>query len=176
MAQRKLKEYMEKCMAMLDELNIPYCKDIKELSVSHAERRWGQTSWRTSVNTGKRSDFKISISYKLINEKYTPTDEGLINTMIHELLHTCPDCHGHGTQWKTYAKMVYDRYGIDIKRCGNDNDKGVTEGEQDIVKKFTYVVQCTSCGNKIGRYRMSKVIECPENFRCKCGGELKRIK
>lgn len=76
MAQRKLKDYMEKCMAMLDELNIPYRKDIKELSVSHAERRWGRTSWRTSVNTGKRTDFKISISYKLINEKYTPHRRG----------------------------------------------------------------------------------------------------
>lgn len=171
MAQRKLKDYMEKCMRMLDELNIPYCKDIKELSVSHAKRRWGRTSWRTSVNTGERTDFKISISYKLINEKYTPTDEGLMNTMIHELLHTTPQGQGHTGMWKTYAKMVYDRYGIDIKRCG-----GVDEKEQDVVKKFTYVVQCKKCGAKIGRYRMSKVIEHPQNFCCKCGGDLKRIK
>lgn len=172
MAQRKLKDYMEKCMKMLDELNIPYCKDIKELSVSHAERRWGRTKW-TNRN-GERIDFKIEISYKLINEKYAPTDEGLMNTMIHELIHTCPNCTGHGTQWKAYANMVYQRYGIDIKRCGSDDDKGVSRDE--VIKAYPYIIQCTSCNNQIGRYRMSDAIRYPQNYRCKCGGNLNRIK
>lgn len=175
MAQRKLKDYMEKCMKMLDELNIPYCKDIKELSVSHAERRWGQTSWIQSVSTGERTDFKISISYKLINEKYTPTDEGLMNTMIHELLHTCPNCQGHGKTWQTYGRMVYNKYGIDIKRCGNDDDK---QCNSDMVNlSYKYMLKCTGCGNQIGRYRMAKCISHPQNYSCaKCGNSLIRIK
>lgn len=174
MAQRKLKDYMERCMAMLDELNIPYSKDIKELSVSHAEHRWGRTVWRNVNVNGvrERQDYKIEISYKLINEKYTPTDDGLINTMIHELLHTTPDGSGHTGMWKVYAEKVYSRYGIDIKRCGSDDDKGCNS-----MSTYKYIVQCPKCQKPTGRYRTSKLILHPENFRCRvCGSPIVRIK
>ena len=170
---RKLKVYLEKCQAMLDELDIPYCKDIEELSVSHAERRWGRTVWK-NVN-GERQHFKIEISYKLVNPKYTETDDGLINTMIHELLHTCPDGRGHGVSWKKYAQMVYDRYGIDIKRCGSDDEKGANK---DVIKNtYKYMLKCKCCGKEIGRYKMSPVISNYTAYHCgTCNGELIRIR
>ena len=172
--QRKLADYLQKCTEMCDKLNIPVSHDIKELSVSHAERRWGRTSWRNGIS-GTREDFKISISYKLINPKYTETDEGLINTMIHELLHTCPKCNGHGATWKMYANQIYNAYGIDIKRCGSDDDKGCNE--EKIKESYKYIIECTKCKQTIGRYKMSKHIAHPDWFVCgKCGGALKRIK
>lgn len=42
--------------------------------------------------------------------------------------------------------------------------------------KYPYIVECTSCGNKIGRYRKSHIIKNPEKFRCEvCHGKLRRL-
>lgn len=165
---RELGKYMERCTAMLDELHIPYSKNIINVSVSNKERTWGRCIAIGTVN------YMIEISYKLVNPEITETDDGLINTMLHELLHTCADCTGHDRQWKRYAQMIYDRYGIDIKRTSSDEEKQLN---RDVIRnQYTYMVQCTKCGNLIGRYRMSDVIKNPNSYRCKCGGNLTRTK
>ena len=49
----------------------------------------------------------------------------------------------------------------------NDNPK---------TSKYPYVVECTSCGNIIGRYRKSHIIKNPEKFRCEvCHGKFRRV-
>lgn len=171
--QRKLKDYLQKCTEMCDKLNIPISHNIEELSVSHAEHRWGRTSWK-NIN-GERQHFKISISYHLINPKHTETDDGLINTMIHELLHTCPDCKGHGAKWKAYADMIYQHYGINIKRADSSEEKKMDK--QVMRNTYKYIVQCEKCGAEYGRYKMSPVIEYCNHYRCgTCKGKLIRVK
>lgn len=42
--------------------------------------------------------------------------------------------------------------------------------------KYPYIVECTSCGNRIGRYRKSHIVKSPEKFRCEvCHGKLRRL-
>ena len=53
---------------------------------------------------------------------------GLKNTIIHELLHTCVGCMNHKAKWKFYADKVNRAYGYDdIKRTSTADEKGVKE-------------------------------------------------
>ena len=112
--------------------------------------------------------YTIEISSDLIDE---PSRSKLLTeTILHELLHTCPDCANHGVQWKYYAGKVSNALGINISRT-------VDEEQLQAPRGFTYILKCKSCGCEIGRYRMSRAIQSPSIYRCgKCGGKLLRIK
>lgn len=85
---RNLTEYAQKCMAELDTLEIQY-GNVVEFKVNYrAKKRWGQCK-RLSDGT-----FSININAIFLDERNE--EQGLKNTIIHELLHTCTDCFNHG--------------------------------------------------------------------------------
>ena len=43
-------------------------------------------------------------------------------------------------------------------------------------KQAKYIIICTSCGTRFEREKMSSVVKATANYRCRCGGRLKRIK
>ena len=110
---RDLMEYAEFCMELLDEIYIPYTRP-ENFTVNTRAKRWGLCSLRG----GK---YYIQINVTLLDERNS--DEGLINTIIHELLHTCPDSMDHGYRWKYYAYRVQRDLGYDIKRTSSEEDK-----------------------------------------------------
>ncbi len=100
------------------------------------------------------------------------TDPGLLReTLLHELLHTCPGCRDHGDRWKSYAALVNGRMGTNIQRTVK------VEGEFTPLRReeVKYVLRCQSCGREITRMRMCKVVRAPWRYRCLCGGKLKRV-
>lgn len=169
--KRNLNEYLQKCIKMCTDCNIPI-KEIDSIVVDKAESRWGQCRHRG----GK---IIIGISYKLVDSDYSENDSGLINTIIHELLHTCPHCSNHGEYWKKYAARIKDKYGINIKRTSTSEEKEVKEvSVQDNPDCYKYVVKCQKCGHEWGYMRMGNVIKNTANYQHKkCGnGQLIRIK
>lgn len=165
--KRNLNKYLGKCLAMCDECNIPY-GEISNIVEDKAERRWGQCRKRY----GK---FEIGISFKFVDDKWTPTDEGLINTILHEVLHTCEGCMNHGDTWKKYADIIYNKYGIDIKRTSTAEEKSVDIDKQ--LALYKYVLRCKDCGVEYKTMRMSKVIQNYSRYECGvCHGKLQRIK
>jgi predicted metal-dependent hydrolase len=166
--KRNLNEYLQKCLEMCDKCDIPYRK-IDSIVEDKAKKRWGQCRHRN----GK---IIIGISYQLVDSTYSENDTGLINTIIHEILHTCDGCSNHGKLWKSYADRIYKQYGIEIKRTSTYEEKQVNEEIKENESK--YAVQCKKCGKVFPYYRMGKVVKHPENFNhLQCGnGELKRIR
>jgi predicted SprT family Zn-dependent metalloprotease len=162
---RDLQEYAIKCMDMLENIGIEYGNIIEVVPNSRAKKRWGQCC---KVPGG----FSININVALLDERNK--EEGLINTILHELLHSCKDCMNHGNKWKRLAEKIRNTYGYDVKRTSSAADKGVIENTMGI--EYKYAVQCGSCMNVVRRTRRSDLIKFPEFFRCKCGGKFIRIR
>lgn len=92
-------------------------------------------------------------------------------TLVHELLHTCPKCRDHGPQWKAYAKIVHESLGYKVERTVKTDVPQAPLRHEEV----KYILQCQSCGAKIGRMRMSVAVKSPWRYRCPCGGKLKRV-
>lgn len=164
---RNLQIYAEEGMHILDNLNIPYNKSVRFVVNIRAQKRWGQCK---QVSGG----YEININKILLDERNSA--DGLMNTIIHELLHTCPGCYNHGPQWKRYADMVNNAYGYSIKRTSSADEKGVATGVQERKRVAKHKLVCTKCGQEILRSRTSKFVMNFELYRCGiCGGKFKRI-
>ena len=96
-------------------------------------------------------------------------DEVILNTLIHELLHTFPNCQDHRFQWKAYAEQIQKMTGINITRLAD-----VKNSTSQI--NYRYIVKCTKCGTEWGYGRSTKIVKNPSHFHCKCGGEIERLK
>ena len=92
-------------------------------------------------------------------------DEDLLKqTLVHELLHTCPKC-------KAYAQTVNEKLGYRIERTVKTETPAGSLRHEEI----KYILECQSCGAQIKRMRMSKAVKSPWRYRCPCGGKLKRV-
>lgn len=162
---RDIMEYAIRCMEMLDDLNIPY-GNIKEVTVNtRAKRRWGQCK-------GIPGGFAININAVLLDENIP--DDGLMNTMLHELLHSVPGCMNHGAKWKAMADKVHKAYGIQIKRCSNAEEKGVPTEISNA--RYKYFLKCPKCGVIFRYTRMCGAVEHPELYHhTRCGTNLVRV-
>ena len=163
---RDLQEYGLKCMEMLDALAIPYGNVLEIVVNTRAGSRWGQCR---KIPSG----YSININADLLNEKNA--EEGLINTLLHELIHTCPNCMNHGEIWKNYAARVYRRYGYDVKRTSSAEDKGVVEKTVGRKEDYKYFCKCEKCGYVWKYKRMCDTVRYPGKYQHHgCGGKLVR--
>ena len=164
---KDLKKLAQQCIQELGAVGI-CCGNVKQLAVNYrAKKRWGVCK--------KQSDgsFIIEIAEVLLQDHVS--DIAVKNTLIHELLHTCPGCFSHTGKWKQYADHVnrmLPQY--TIKRVTAAEEKGVTLRKKEPV--YRYILVCSSCNQYYKRQRISPVIEHPERYRCSCGGKLQRIK
>lgn len=167
---RDLKKVFDNCMILVEEAGIKDCGNIIDVKVNtRAKRRWGQTK---SIGYNM---YTIDISEILLDEK-VPL-EALQNTVIHEILHTCPNCMNHGQEWVKRADIVKRRLGYNIKRCSDPKEKGISENILNEYRKPKYVVKCIDCGHEAQRNRMCDIIKHPANWQCGiCGGKFQRIK
>lgn len=156
--ERDLFVYLHQCMEMCDKVGVPY-RTITKVEKNSRAKRWGICK---TADGGKT--FQIEISSALVEAE---TDKGLINTMLHEILHTCEGCMNHGKTWKMYADKIYNAYGIVIKTTSSAAEKGV-DASVDI-NNAKYRVVCSNCGNVTPYYRACDVTENPAKYTCRCG-------
>lgn len=95
----------------------------------------------------------------------TDDKNGLMDTLIHELLHTCRDCYKHTGQWKAYAERMNKLYGYRISRTSSYEDCGLKRPEV----RYKYRVYCPECGAEWKYQKASRCVQKPENFKCGCG-------
>lgn len=95
-------------------------------------------------------------------------EQSCMETLAHEILHTCPGCRNHGERWKDYAGRMNSAYGYHISRTSTDKELGVEE------RPWKYLLRCEMCGAEFKRFRASPLTRHPERYRCRCGGRLER--
>lgn len=142
------------CMRICLDLNIPVA-DFEDIEVevnSRAKKRWGLCT------RNPNGTFTIQIAESLLKDDVS--EEATFNTIIHELLHTCPNCMNHGAEWKLWAEIVNRNTKYNIKRTTSCAEKGI---EAPAPK---YIVACRTCNHKWHYNRAGSVIQ--NLSRCKC--------
>lgn len=162
----KLQQIVNECMDELDAIGIQYGY-VNGVDVNtRARKRWGQC-----CKKGKA--YNLNISSVLLDDR-VPINS-LKSTVMHELLHTCDGAFNHGKTWQRLADKVNTKYGYNIKRCTDANEKGIGEFVNEI-NKPKYVFVCEDCGQEVKRFRESKFTKNYSLYRCgRCQGKFKRI-
>lgn len=161
---KNLNALYEECKKELDTLNIPYSKPTPIYMCNSASYA-GQTQRRRNKYGGW--NYTIKITRKILGDETLV--KGVKQTIIHELLHTCPDCWSHKDDWKGYVEIVNKQFGYNISRCAAWEEYGLT---QEGMKECNYQLHCEKCGVKWRFTRTSKLVKHPDWYRCKCGGKI----
>lgn len=161
--------YTQYAKTLLSSLNIPFVDCPVEVN-GRLTRTWGQCWHQYSFGV---VNHRITLNPILLEDK--TDDDALMNTLLHEYLHTCPKCNNHGALWKRYADMINRKYHYNIKRCTSSEEKGFDVEKMD----YKYIVVCPKCNSKSGFKRRSRVVDTAErhgNLICKCGYRGKDFK
>lgn len=148
--EQTLRRNLTICQQVCDQLKIPY-REVVSLKVNTtAKRRFGQ------CRRLENDKFEISISDRLLKEGLSQLT--LMNTMLHELLHTCDGCMNHGKLWKSYAARL-NNIGYTIERCATSAEMAEAPTDESA---YRYKVTCCDCiqGNmeaRICRWRWQKI-------------------
>ena len=161
---RDVYEYALKAMEMLDAIGIKY-GNVKEITVNYRAKRWGQCRIHRSFGSDDHY-FTIEVNHNLVEAD--GDGSGLMNTMLHELLHTAaPWKDHHGGMWKVYAEQVQRAYGYNIKRTSSEDDKGIADymAQQRAAEEVErcgkrYQIYCLHCNDVLNsRERFCKYTE-----------------
>lgn len=162
---KRLNNAIAEAKALCDSLNIPY-GNIKWVKINtRAKSRWGQCKL---LKTG---GFEIQIADVLLDPH--TSHEALMDTVIHEVLHTCPGGMTHKGAWKMYADKVNRNTQYNIKRCTSAAEKNLTDSTAQIKRELAkYEVTCLKCGS-IYRYKragtvVQSLLTKPINSYCSC--------
>lgn len=167
----KLQKVFKECIEEMEAIDIPF-GTITAVEVNYRARsRWGQCRKSGSL-------YSININADLVKDG---SEKGLKETIIHEIIHTCPNCMCHTGEWKRLAILVSDCYPYDITRTASAEDVGMSaeyiakRTEQLSEKRMgaKYRFHCVGCGQKITRDRKSRFTEHWELYRCsRCHGKI----
>lgn len=173
---RNLMKYYEIAVNKCLDQDIPIVEPQEVKVNNRYKQRWGCCKGRT-VN-GKWIPRVIDINPVLLDERNS--EVGLIETLIHELIHTAPGCQNHGAKWKAYVAKINKAYGYTIETRNSDDDKGISnecKAERMAAReaKRKYELTCTRCGAVIKYARPCKTWMYYKIYRCgACHGELKQ--
>ena len=151
---KKLQTLFKQAELLLKQTNIPVGK-ITSISINPSlSKTWA----RCKLNHD--GTFSIDVSEKLVENG---SDTGIIETILHEMLHTCKGCFNHKGLWKKYAEILNSKFDFNIKRINSVLDKGI---EDTPAKIYKYTVRCPSCGKEYYYSRSCRVVKNPERYQC----------
>lgn len=172
---RNLMKYYEIAVNKCLDQDIPIVEPQEVKVNNRYKQRWG--CCKGKMSNGKYIPRVIDVNPVLLDERNS--EIGLIETLIHELIHTAPGCQNHGAKWKAYVAKINKAYGYTIETRNSDDDKGISnecKAERIAAReaKRKYEVSCRECGRVVGRWaRPSKVWLHAYNYRCGyCKGKL----
>lgn len=165
---RKLTDAVKEGRSICEGLNIPIgC--VTEIEANpRLTATWGRCKRLTEYT------YRVEVKSRLL-EQDVP-HEVLMNTVLHELLHTCKGCMNHGAQFKRYAARL-NAQGWNVATY-------VTAEEREAVPEpeatYKYRATCCSCGQAWSYQRRGAVVRSlqrdPHSCTCPCGSrEIKLI-
>ena len=169
---KDVRKIFEECCTELRRINMDISDNIKDVKVN------GRLSRALGRCCARRDWRRMEDEYTIeINPCMLADDVEMHivkNTMIHELLHTCPNCMNHGPEWTSRAGRVNRMLGYNVKRLAEVSGleaAGVKLSRPD----WKYAIVCNECGRVVEkRNRWSKTLENIGNYRHGggCGGHL----
>ncbi len=160
--KEKLKKINQEALKKLEDTNIPISKNTKVSITTRATRRYG-------VCKQRGNEYQIVISDFIMNAP----DSAIESVLLHEYIHTCPNCMNHGDTWKSYCDKINKKYGTKLQRTEKREFFNLEEREKP---EYKYIFKCTHCDNYVRRTKNSKFVQKYELYRCgKCGNKFERI-
>ena len=166
---KDLNKLYEECMEELTRINMDFSNKIVRVSVNGRLR----TTLGVCNRDRRTGKFTIDINPALLADNVN--DMEVKDTIIHEMIHTCPGCFNHGYEWKRRADRVNRMLGYHVSRTASRADM---EAANVKVKReeFKYALECVECGSQYKYNRWGKALENPSRYRCgKCHGDLKTV-
>lgn len=158
------------CCIEARHLGIPISNHIKTVRVNNRlSRAMGRCK---RINNYLGEWFEIEINPCMLAEEVDPMETK--NTIVHELIHTCPGCMNHGDTFHYYAKIVNRKLGYHVDTYVKTSAL-VSAGVKVKTRQketYKYALVCKACGHEYKRKRWSEALENPSRYRCNCGGSL----
>jgi hypothetical protein len=165
--RKTLDEFYQEALAVAKDCGLPFGNITKVTMTTATPNIWGRCK---VINHGEsyRLEFNKGVILRS-DERF------VIQTMLHEIIHTCPQCLGHTGNFKRYAAIIKGKYPqYNIKRTNGLAEAGYIHDPND----YKYALKCEKCGNVIvvGN-RMTETIRKAKLLRHKVdGGRVIRIK
>ena len=118
-----LRKLYMKCVAELESIGMDYSDKIINVKVNG---RLKATLGRC-VFDRRSGYYTIEVAPCMLGDDVEV--EAVKDTIIHELIHTCPGCMNHGTEWKRRAQIVNRKLGYNISRLVKSSDLEAQGGE-----------------------------------------------
>lgn len=160
---KNLQDLVKVCLAEIEKAGITPGKIAEWQINSRAKKRWGMCSKKPN------GECIIQIAYTLLADNRI-SEQACKETIIHEILHTCPECKGHTGKWAEYAMRMNELYGYHIKRTTSGEEKGVENYQASYRLSAKYLFCCKYCGAKIIKKKDCKFTHYYKNYGCgQCG-------
>lgn len=131
---RDLNTLMQECMKEMKAIGIPI-RDEEVKEICSADINY----WGICEDNRYLKEYRILINNDLLDEKCPITV--LKEIIIHELIHTCPRCMGHGKTFVKYAIMMDEAYHYHVLESKDENS--IFHPEKPILHRFI----CPNCGS-----------------------------
>lgn len=166
---KNLDKLYRECEEELTRINMDFSNKIVRVSVNGRLR----TTLGVCNRDRRTGKFTIDINSALLADNVD--DMEVKDTIVHEMLHTCPGCFDHGYEWKRRADRVNRMLGYHVSRTASRADMEAA-GVEIKHEEFKYALQCVGCGTQYKYKRWGKALETPSRYRCgKCHGDLKTV-
>lgn len=166
---KNLNSLFEECRMELKRINMDISDRIVKVEVNGRLRTvLGRCSY--NYRTG---NYSIEINPCLLADNVET--QAAKETIIHELIHTCPGCMNHGYEWKRRGDRASRMLGYDVCRLRKTSDLEAW-GVEVKRETFKYALVCEKCGYQWKYKRWGEKLANSSNFRHSvCGGSLKAI-
>lgn len=163
-------ELVNKACEMVNDIIIFNRNDINFKAYDIGTHRVGYCK---RIRTLKKDLFHV-----VINTLFLITEEEIINTLIHEILHTINfDC-GHKFQWLYLANKINIKFGLKIQRCSNHSTETINNILINERNKKALILKCKCCKKEFIRKRaIDRVKFNLDRYQCgHCRGRLEIVK
>ena len=126
-----LDKIAQECIREVKAAQIPAQDDRIVLITAKKMKDWG-----VCVATPRR--FEIHINLRMLSDQ-CPV-KSLKETVIHELIHTCPDAYDHGELFRHYARIMDERYGYEV--LSESDEDAVFHPDMPVLRRLV----CPKCG------------------------------
>lgn len=169
---KNLNSLFEECRMELKRINMDISDRIVKVSVNGRLK----TTMGKCIFSRRTGNYSIEIAACLLTDE--AETQAAKETIIHELIHTCPGCMNHGYEWKRRGDRVSRMLGYNVTRCA---DRTTLETQGVVIKdrkpeEYKYALVCDCCGNQYKHKRMCEAVRYPELYYCgKCNGSLHMV-
>lgn len=116
---------------------VPYSKISPHVGFTRGTKNWGRCSIK--AHTG---NINILVGRKFLSGYLS--HESLRSTLIHEIIHTLPDCQNHGPDFQYWARLLSREMNTDIGTYANNEES--VQGTRGCFEESKNVLVCVDCG------------------------------